>query len=183
MIGYLTGRAEAGGLVVVGGVGYLVATAAPLPVGEDVALWIHTAVRENDISLFGFTSPAERDLFACLTKVTGVGAKLALGILSIGAGAVVAAVAAKDAAALAKAPGIGVAKARTLLASVSVPAELAAQFADSGASASSEIVDALAAMGFDASAARSVLDDLTSAGETDEGVLLRRAMVTLRMAS
>jgi Holliday junction DNA helicase RuvA len=71
-----------------GGVGYEVLV--PLRVvealpaaGSTVALWIHTQVREDAITLFGFDSQADRTLFQRLQTVTGVGPKLALQALSI----------------------------------------------------------------------------------------------------
>lgn len=181
VIGYLTGRALDDSLVLVGGVGYAVATAHPLPVGTDVDLWIHTAVRENDISLFGFTSRAERDLFECLTKVTGVGPKVALGILSLGPAVVVTALRDRDPRTLAKAPGIGVKKAETIISAVTVPPALLDAFAAS-ADPVAPLVDALAGLGFDAARSRRVVDDILKTGVTDESVVMRRAMNVLRAA-
>ena len=91
MIGRLRGpilEKEPPGLIVeAGGVGY--AVDAPLstfyhlpPVGEEVSLRIHTVVREDAIQLFGFLTADEQRLFAALLRVSGVGAKLALQILS-----------------------------------------------------------------------------------------------------
>ena len=181
MIGYLSGRAAAGSLVLVGGVGYLVHTPHPLPVGTDVELWIHTAVRETDISLYGFSTAAERDLFDCLTKVTGVGPKVALALLSLGAGTVVTAIRDGDARTLAKAPGIGVKKAQGLLTAVNLPADLTDALATSS-DPLAELVDALTALGFDAGSARTALETAAADGIGDESTLMRRAMSTLRAA-
>ncbi|MDQ2804951.1 MAG: Holliday junction branch migration protein RuvA, partial [Pseudomonadota bacterium] len=91
MIARLTGRVESreeGRCVVdVNGVGYLVyastRTLAALPSPpESARLLIETQVREDAIVLYGFADPAERDWFRLLTTVQGVGAKVALSILS-----------------------------------------------------------------------------------------------------
>lgn len=91
MIGHLRGpilEKEPPTLVVeAGGVGYTVdaplSTFYHLPaVGEEVSLRIHTVVRDDAIQLFGFLSRDEQRLFTALLRVTGVGAKLALQVLS-----------------------------------------------------------------------------------------------------
>jgi Holliday junction DNA helicase RuvA len=97
----------------VGGVGYLVAcptrTLAALPrPGEAVDLLIETQVRDDSITLYGFESRAERSWFRLLQTVQGVGARVALGILSVlGPDELARAVAAQDKAALARASGVG----------------------------------------------------------------------------
>lgn len=91
MIALLTGRLAAkspGGVVVdVGGVGYEVhiplSSYYGLPEdGNPVTLHVHTHVREDAISLFGFLTTAEKSLFLLLNSVNGVGPKLALNIIS-----------------------------------------------------------------------------------------------------
>ena len=92
MIALLTGRLDSIGedraVVDVGGVGYLVFCSAPTldrlaPVGETVRLEIETHVREDHIHLYGFADVAEREWFRLLTTVQGVGARVALAILSV----------------------------------------------------------------------------------------------------
>ena len=117
MIALLTGRIAAledGTCIVdVGGVGYLVMastrtlSALPLPPGLARVL-VETQVREDAITLYGFTDPAERDWFRLLTTVQGVGGKVALGILSaLAPRELVAAIAAGDRASLTRAQGVG----------------------------------------------------------------------------
>jgi len=95
------------------GVGYEVdvttATRAVLPrVGETVQLYTHLSVREDAHTLFGFHSSLERDLFRMLIKVSNVGPRLALTLLSgIDAEDLVACVRDNDIARLVKLPGIG----------------------------------------------------------------------------
>lgn len=117
MIGYLQGvllaRQAPYLLLDVHGVGYEVeapmTTFYELPaVGEKVTLFTHLVVREDAHLLFGFASEGERALFRSLIKVSGVGAKLALTILSgIPAAGFVQCVQNNDSASLTRLPGIG----------------------------------------------------------------------------
>ena len=76
--------------------------------GEQVVLKIHTAVREDAITLFGFATEEERKLFRLLIEVSGIGGKLALNVLSSTAVTTFcAAVAASDVKALSRINGIG----------------------------------------------------------------------------
>ncbi len=100
-------------LVDVNGVGYEVeapmGTIFQLPeAGAEVTLFTHLVVREDAQLLYGFHSEAERSLFRSLLKVNGVGAKLALAILSgISADEFARSVQENDTAALVRLPGIG----------------------------------------------------------------------------
>ena len=117
MIGKLTGLVDSFGddwvMIDVSGVGYLVygsgRTLASLPgLGEPASLFIETHVREDHIHLYGFTDPAERDWYRLLSSVQGVGAKMALAILSVlGPSELAQAIAAQDRATLTRASGVG----------------------------------------------------------------------------
>lgn len=117
MIGSLRGRIafkQAPMLLLeVGGVGYEVeapmSTFYELPaVGEDVRLLTHLLVRDDAHILYGFATAAERQLFRNLLRVSGVGAKIALAILSgISVDGFAHCVRAQDAASLVKVPGVG----------------------------------------------------------------------------
>ncbi len=125
MIARLTGRLdaidEATCVIDVGGVGYLVhastRTLAALPRPPEIArVLVETQVREDSLTLFGFADGAERDWFRLLVTVQGVGAKVALGILSaLGPAELAAAIAAGDRARLTRAPGVGAKLAARLL--------------------------------------------------------------------
>src|SRR5262252_5485026 len=97
----------------VGGVGYLAycstRTVSRLPpVGSPVRLLVETHVREDHIHLYGFIDAAERDWFRLLTTVQGVGARLALSVLSAVAPETLGlAIFAQDKPALAQADGVG----------------------------------------------------------------------------
>lgn len=117
MIGRLVGTLVAidaeGALIDVHGVGYLVGlssrTLAGLPPpGSTVTLAIETMVREDSITLYGFADASERAAFRALMTVQGVGAKVALGLLgAFSPGEIASAIAAGDATALTRAPGVG----------------------------------------------------------------------------
>ncbi|MEO8745636.1 MAG: Holliday junction branch migration protein RuvA [Candidatus Dormiibacterota bacterium] len=90
MIAHLDGVVRRAGpdfvVVDVGGVGYMVSVAAGTrqqlpPPGGDVELHIHTHVREDQLSLYGFASVEELDMFEMLIQVDGVGPKVGLNIL------------------------------------------------------------------------------------------------------
>lgn len=116
MIAKLTGKIEqieADRCVVdVNGVGYLVnastRTLAALPAGQVASVLVETHVREDAIVLYGFFEAAEREWFRLLTTVQGVGAKVALNILSaLSPRDLIAAIQAGDRGALTRAPGVG----------------------------------------------------------------------------
>ncbi|MGE0651002.1 MAG: Holliday junction branch migration protein RuvA [Alphaproteobacteria bacterium] len=104
---------EDGAIVEAGGVGYLVfcssRTLAALPrAGEAVHLRIETHVREDHIHLYGFATESERTWFRLLTTVQGVGARLALAILSaLSPTDLARAIASGDRAAVSRANGVG----------------------------------------------------------------------------
>ncbi len=117
MIGKLKGLIDSYGedhvILDVQGVGYVVfcstRTLQALPqAGEAAVLAIETQVREDSIKLFGFRTDAERDWFRLLQTVQGVGAKVALAILSVmEPGALATAIATNDKAMIGRAPGVG----------------------------------------------------------------------------
>jgi Holliday junction DNA helicase RuvA len=117
MIAHLKGRLDSTGIdhavIDVGGVGYLVGASARTlaaigPVGEAATLFTELLVAEDSIRLVGFAHAAERDWFRLLTGVQGVGARVALAILSALEPAELSrAVMAQDKATVARANGVG----------------------------------------------------------------------------
>jgi Holliday junction DNA helicase RuvA len=117
MIAHLRGKliSRRPNLVIVeaGGVGYDVTLSVPafseLPsLGSEVAFHIHTHVREDQIALYGFLRPEEKQLFEKLITVSGIGPKLAITILSgMPADDMVNSIRANDVARLTRIPGIG----------------------------------------------------------------------------
>jgi Holliday junction DNA helicase RuvA len=117
MIAKLTGIVDSisrdHAIIDVGGVGYLVrcstrTLAALPPSGGAASLAVETLVREDAIDLYGFSGNAERDWFRLLTTVQGVGAKVALSILStLSADELAQAIMAQDKAMVSRADGVG----------------------------------------------------------------------------
>ena len=117
MIALLTGRVDAldasSCVIDVAGVGYLVQastrTLAALPSPPALArVLVETVVREDAVLLYGFADPAERDWFRLLTTVQGVGAKVALAILSaLSPRDLASAIASGDRSALTRVAGVG----------------------------------------------------------------------------
>jgi len=90
MYAFISGRLEdvSSEAVVIadGGVGYAILVPERLrrrlpPMGQEVKLFTHLHVREDDLTLYGFSSPSEREMFRALLSISGVGPKLALAIL------------------------------------------------------------------------------------------------------
>ena len=117
MIGKLTGSVDSLGedwaIVDVAGVGYLLFCSGRSlgqlgGAGEPARLFVETHVREDHIHLFGFVDQAERDWFRLLSTVQGVGARMALAVLSaLSPQELVQAIAAQDKTVLTRASGVG----------------------------------------------------------------------------
>jgi Holliday junction DNA helicase RuvA len=197
MIGQLRGKLvhkDPPQLVVdVGGVGYEVeapgSTWARLPeIGQEVHLRTHLVIREDQHLLFGFATEAERRLFRDLIKVNGVGARIALAILSgISVEGFVRCVQARDTAMLTKVPGVGRKTAERLIVDLRERAE---EMAASGLIAvppaavtpeakkpQDEVLDALLSLGYKPAEARRMVEQARPANTTTPD-LLRAALKT-----
>jgi len=160
MLAGIVDQASADSLVVdVNGVGYLVfasgRTLARVPSrGEAVRLLIETHVREDHIHLYGFADAAERDWFRLLTRVQGVGARLALSILSaIGPEELALAIFAQDRTVPARAEGVGPRLAQRIvnelkdkLGGLAATAPLAAPTATAAAAGNGPAAEAISAL-------------------------------------
>ena len=199
MIGRLSGvliSKQAPALMVdVGGVGYELeapmSTFYDLPeTGQKVTLYTHLIVREDAHLLYGFFREADRALFRTLIKINGVGAKLALTILSgMSARSLAQCVADNDVAALVRLPGIGKKTAERLLielrdkikdvdeghATGMPAAELAAAKAAVASDPVNEAVSALVALGYKPQEASRMVHALESEGLSSEE-LIRQAL-------
>jgi len=174
MIGQLRGRLTDKRpnqvLVDVGGVGYIVqvplSTFAVL--GElhtEVTLLIHTHVREDTLSLYGFLSSREKHLFEMLLSASGVGPSLALKILSgMSVEELVPAIRGNDLGRLTKIPGVGrktaermVVELKDKLDAVTVEVERPASSSPAGIEA--DVISALVNLGYEARAAENAVTD------------------------
>jgi len=178
-------------LVDVGGVGYLVHI--PLStfyalgdLHSNVTLLIHTQVREDAISLYGFLSAREKHLFELLISASGVGPVLALKILSgMSVDDLVPAIRSGDLARLTRIPGVGrktaermIVELRDKLAAVEIPEDARKPVTTTGTSG--DVVSALLNLGYDQHAAEQAVERAGKNGapETFEA-LLRGALQQL----
>ena len=191
MIGSLRGRISSKTppqlTVEVGGVGYELeapmSTFFHLPaVGQDVKLLTHFVVREDAQLLYGFATEDERRLFRSLLKVSGIGPKIALALLSgISVEAFILCVQNEDVAALVRVPGIGRKTAERLLVEMRdrlKPAgegDSSAVTVAAGASPEAEAFGALVALGYRPAEATRLLK-AAGPGTHSTEELIRRAL-------
>ena len=177
MIGRLTGKLLAKHppqiLVDVGGVAYEVdvpmSTLYGLPaLGESVTLLTHLSIKEDAHVLYGFASQDERATFRQLIRISGVGPRTALAVLSgMSVSDLAAAVALQDAAPLTKVPGIGKKTAERLLL------ELKGKIADSVrplAGGTADVVNALVGLGYSEKEALAAVKGLEPGVAVAEGI-------------
>ena len=191
MIAHLRGRLISKhpnqAVVEAGGVGYEVNISIPtfsaLPSLEaEVALFIHTHVREDALSLFGFLRSEEKQLFEKLVSVSGIGPRLAITILSgMPADAMVAAIKGNNVASLTRIPGIGkktaermVLELRDKLETFGVPATAA-----TASPVEEDVISALVNLGYHRPLAEKALARLGSIAGESFDTLFRKALAAL----
>lgn len=182
MIATLTGRVLAKSVdravVDVGGVGYEVFLAtdgvARMPEkGGEVFLYIHTNVREDAITLFGFLEEEEKELFLVLRTVTGIGPKLALAMLSgMRVGEICRAILDGDIKRLTMLPGVGKKTAERICVELK---EKVAHLSSGMSAMSSQGMEVIVAVG---SVAADALSALTNLGYPD--AVARKALETVK---
>jgi Holliday junction DNA helicase RuvA len=183
-------------LVDVNGVGYELeapmSTFYTLPdSGQTVTLHTHLLVREDAQLLYGFATQTERAMFRTLIRVSGVGAKMALTILSgISAGEFARCVQDDDTATLVKLPGIGKKTAERLIVEMRdriqdwggsaadfLPPQAASAAAPAGAaSAVKEAITALVALGYKPQEASRMINNIEDAAELSTEEIIRAAL-------
>ena len=147
------------------------------PLNEQVQLYTQLVVREDAHLLFGFASAAERATFRQLVKVSGIGAKTALGILSaMNADELAQAVAEEDVKRLSSAPGIGKKTAERMI--LELRGKLVAEnggglFAPAAvADESEDVVHTLLALGYNEREAKAAVKGIPAGTDVSEGVRL-----------
>jgi len=196
VIGFLRGRLAAKHppqlLIDVGGVGYEVeapmSTFYGLPaVGETLTLLTHLVVREDAHILFGFATEEERQLFRNLLRISGIGAKMALGILSgITVEGFVRCVRTEDTASLVKVPGIGKKTAERLIIEMrdrldaATPGSPGRPGAGGLAGAQDEAFGALVALGYKPAEATRMLKTVECDGLATEEIIRRALQGTVK---
>lgn len=189
MIGRLTGtliEKQPPQIVVdVAGVGYELdvpmSTFYELPaLGAEAKLYTHLVIREDANLLYGFATRNERDTFRELIKISGIGPKIALAILSgMNADELAQAIASEDTARMAKVPGIGkktaerlVLELRGKLGGLAAAGPLFSAVAKQEASARDDILHALLALGYNEREATAAMKSLPVDVSVNDGIRL-----------
>jgi Holliday junction DNA helicase RuvA len=197
MIGRLRGtlihKAPPALMVEVGGVGYELdapmSTFYDLPeLGREVTLYTHYAVKEDSVALYGFLTERERRLFRDVQKVTGIGAKIALAILSgVSVDDFARLVSTSDVTALTRIPGIGkktaeriVVELRDRAADLAGTGNPIAKGATRAADPQSEAVIALQQLGYKPAEAAKMAKDAAAEGDTAEAIIRKALKASLR---
>lgn len=181
--GEITQIEETALVIEVGGVGMRVFVPKPLlsrfQVGEVVLIHTHLVVRENDLSLYGFETIADRQLFLTLLGVDGVGPKVALSVLStLNLDTVQRAVFSEEADLLSRVPGVGKKTAQKMLLYLKdrlKPASGLEKIATLS-NTDSEVLAALTALGYSVIEAQSALQSLPKDAPDDVEEKLRLAL-------
>ncbi|MCD8009729.1 MAG: Holliday junction branch migration protein RuvA [Lachnospiraceae bacterium] len=204
MISYVRGElisVDAESIVVEAGqIGYNIRVPQSLvgqlpPLGEEVRIYTHFQVREDAMQLFGFLTRDDREIFRMLLGVSGIGPKVALGILSVmTTDDLRFAVLSGDAKAIARAPGLGPKTAQKVILELKDKLNLedafekrlehGAQGVSSGAAASDakgEAVEALTALGYSATEALRAVRGVEGADGMDVEELLKQALKGLSL--
>jgi len=194
MIASLSGTVKATSLnsavIDVGGVGILVNVSprlsASLTVGLSAHLHTTLIVREDALTLYGFESASDRELFEVLQTVTGIGPKVAQSALSVfDAPEIVSAIVNEKASALEKIPGLGKKGAQRLILElkekVKTFSSVPVQSTTPGGNWREQVSEALLNLGFNARDTQDALDLVSTEfgsklGETDLSVLLKYAL-------
>jgi Holliday junction DNA helicase RuvA len=167
-------------LIDVNGVGYEVdvpmSTFYDLPVaGERVILLIHQVIREDANLLYGFLTAAERQAFRQLVRITGVGPRIALALLSgLSVTELAQAVTLQEASRLTRVPGIGKKTAERLL--LELKGKLGAELASAGqpdgqpGPADTDVLRALLALGYSERETATVIRQLPAGIDVSEGI-------------
>ena len=181
--GEITQIEDAALILEVGGVGLRVAVPAPLRgrmrVGEVLLLYTHLVVREDALTLYGFESQSERELFNILLGVDGVGPKVALSVLStMTIDSIQRAVFADEADVLSRVPGVGKKTAQKMalhLKDKLKPMDALASMA-AMTDKDSEVLAALTALGYSVVEAQSAIQALPKDAPDDTEARLRLAL-------
>ena len=192
MIAYIKGtlerRAESYIIIETGGIGYQIfvspATLAKLPqTGEMVKVFTYFSVKEDGVSLYGFASAEEQEMFHKLLPVSGVGPKGALGFLSqLTPQEIILAIISEDVKTLSKAPGVGRKTAQRVILelkdkfkteeALSMGQEVQGIVETSvGGDAKFEAIDAMTALGYSRSEAAKAVNAVAAEGMSTEDIL------------
>lgn len=164
------------------GVGYHINASSQslmnIKAGEAAKLYCHFVVREDAHTLYGFSSPEEKEMFVKLTGVSGIGPKVALSILSaMTVGQLAAAVITSDERAFEKVSGVGKKTAQRIIIDLAgkisdAGTEAFAESAPGAADKEAEAVSALVALGYNRPEAARAVSSVKNLGDTAEDIIL-----------
>ncbi len=146
------------------------------PIGEKVTLFTHLSVREDAHLLFGFSSQEERDLFRQLIRISGIGARTALSLLSgMSVTEMIQAVTLQDTTRFSRIPGIGKKTAERLL--LELKGKLGADLEIGGSATAvtdnmADILNALIALGYSSREVNAVLKQIPADSTVSDGIKL-----------
>jgi holliday junction DNA helicase RuvA len=176
-------------VVEAGGVGYDLTISVPTfselaAPGSEVALHVHTHVREDQIALYGFLRPAEKLLFEKLITVSGIGPKLAITILSgMAADEMVGAIRGNDIARLTRIPGIGKKTAERMVLELRdklpQPGPSSAPATPALSATDEDVLSALVNLGYQRAAAEKVMALVKKTGKESFDAMFREALASL----
>lgn len=200
MISYIKGklvhRGESFIILETGNIGYQIFVSTSMlskmpDLGKEMKIFTYMNVKEDGISLFGFSSKEEQEMFLKLLTVGGVGPKGALGFLSqLTPQEIIMAILSGDAKTLSKAPGVGRKTAQRVILelkdkcstedAIAVPMEMD-ENSDAMGEAKFEAIDAMTALGYSRSEAAKAVSQVASDGMTTEDILKAalKKMITL----
>lgn len=172
------------------GIGYLVqvpaSTLAGLRLGEQVRLLTSMVVREDSIALYGFRDIEQRELFGCLTGVTGVGPRLALAVLGrLKPESLRRAISSADVTTLTQVPGVGKRGAERMILELKDQIGVSDVGGRPVGSKVAEVRDALVGLGYTPGELAEVLDDVAASdasGSADVESLIKAALKALARA-
>ncbi len=190
MISYIKGtlaqRGESYIILETGGIGYQIFVSpgflSKMPeTGKEMKIFTYMSVKEDGISLFGFSSKEEQEMFLKLLTVGGVGPKGALGFLSqLSPQEIVMAILSGDEKTLSKAPGVGRKTAQRVILelrdkcttqdAMAIPMEMEEETGSVGG-AKFEAIEAMTALGYSRSEAAKAVGQVAAEGMTTEDIL------------
>lgn len=194
--GTLEGVSESGIIVECGGIGYFLTVSGQFagklpPLHSEIKVYTYMSVREDDVSLFGFYSVEELDIFKVLIGVSGVGPKAAMSVLSaLTVTELRMAVISEDVKAITKANGIGSKGASRIILELKDKLKIedmiypeydegGLQVGEVSGSTAANVISALTALGYSGVEAGRAVGRVENSADMDEESLLKAALLNL----
>jgi Holliday junction DNA helicase RuvA len=172
--------------LMVGGVGYHVhipdIVKNPIHVGQEALLYTTLISREDSLDLYGFFDPRQKEMFSLLLNVSGVGPKIAIGIVSqVDPGRFLDAVVSEDTGYLSSLPGIGKKSAQRIILELKekIVKQYQMQEKEYKADPFDDAVSALVTLGYSEVKARQAISGLANAKDASVEEIIRQALKAL----